>query len=65
MISESDLAFDRETTKRLRIRDLLGLKKKQEEKKKEEKEPEENSDVAWEEEYSQDDERFLDPEEER
>lgn len=49
--------FNQEETKKFRISDLLGMKKKQEEK--EIKKPSVDS---WEEEYPQDDERFLDKE---
>ncbi len=46
------LSFDAETVKRLKIADLKSMKKKEEEEKK----PVD----SWEEEYSEDDEKFLD-----
>ena len=50
------LSFDRNATKELSVRDLRDMKKKEEDKKNIPSE-------SWEEEYSQDDEKFLDKEE--
>lgn len=50
-----ELSFEKEQTKKLRIKDLLGLKKKQEEKK---------PIIDNTNDYPMDDEQFLDPEEE-
>jgi len=49
------LTFDRSASKDLNIKDLRDMKKKEEEKS--------TSSDSWEEEYSQDDEKFLDKEE--
>lgn len=67
-VPEKKLAFDSESTKDLKIGDLKEMEKEKPRgifswfKKKEEKKSETDSSEHWEEEYPQDDERFLDEE---